>query len=138
MPVRSEVATVPVSSVRGAFDVRYDGFEGPNGLVHGTEIRAVVTFLNNGWDTWRSEGEHPVHVSYHWLGQDGVTVVAFNGERSLLPHPVAPGDRCRAMLLVRAPDRPGRYVLAIDLVQEGVRWFSEAGAPWLAVTVTIT
>ena len=40
-------------------------------------------------------------------------------------------------MLLRAPATAGDYVLAIDLVKEGVTWFSEAGKPWLASRVTV-
>ena len=33
-------------------------------------------------------------------------------------------------MTIRAPAAAGDYVLAIDLVKEGVTWFSEAGKPW--------
>jgi len=38
---------------------------------------------------------------------------------------------------VRAPERPGRYLLAVDLVEEGVAWFSDAGVAPLTVKVTV-
>jgi hypothetical protein len=34
---------------------------------------------------------------------------------------------------IDAPPRAGRYTLALDLVEEGVTWFSRAGAPLLKV-----
>ena len=41
-------------------------------------------------------------------------------------------------MIIRAPAEAGDYVLAIDLVKEGVTWFSEAGKPWHAVRVAVT
>ena len=34
-------------------------------------------------------------------------------------------------LTVEAPQRAGSYILAVDLVEEGVTWFSRAGARML-------
>jgi hypothetical protein len=38
---------------------------------------------------------------------------------------------------VRAPERPGRYLLAVDVVEEGVAWFSDAGVAPLTVRITV-
>jgi hypothetical protein len=40
-------------------------------------------------------------------------------------------------LRVDTPATPGRYILAVHLVEEGVTWFSAAGAPLLRHTVKI-
>jgi hypothetical protein len=54
-----------------------------------------------------------------------------DGARTPLPRPVQPGTDCVMTLRVTAPDCPGRHTLAVDLVEEGVTWFSAAGAPML-------
>jgi hypothetical protein len=46
---------------------------------------------------------------------------------------VGPGATCED----DAPPRAGRYTLAIDLVEEGVTWFSRAGARLLKVDFTV-
>jgi len=38
---------------------------------------------------------------------------------------------------IEAPRAAGRFVLAIDLVHEGVTWFSEQGAPVHKLTVRV-
>jgi hypothetical protein len=40
-------------------------------------------------------------------------------------------------LRVDTPTVPGRYTLAVDLVEEGVCWFSGAGAPLLRHTMIV-
>jgi SAM-dependent methyltransferase len=121
----------------GSCDVSYADYEGPVTVRSDSQFRPTVVVVNNGWDRWRSDGVHPVHVSYHWLDAKGAEVVDFNGARSQLPRELGPGDRCRVQMIVDAPPKPGRYVLAIDLVREGVTWFSETGAPWKTVPVTV-
>ena len=69
-----------------------------------------------------------VHVSYHWLQPDR-TVAVSDGRRTSLPKPVAPGESLTLTVNVDAPGQAGRYILSVDLVEEGVTWFSEAGAP---------
>ncbi len=116
------------SRVAGACDVRYAHYQGPARLAPGVETTVAVDIINAGWDEWRSEGPNPVHVSYHWLTPARV-MVEFDGLRSGLPNPLPPGQTCHATVAVRAPATPGAYLLALDLVREGVTWFSEAGAP---------
>jgi hypothetical protein len=53
--------------------------------------------------------------------------VVFEGLRTRLPHDVAPGQSVRVAARVRAPARPGSYLLRWDLVHETVTWFSETG-----------
>jgi len=57
------------------------------------------------------------------------TLVVFDGTRSPLPRDVPPGDEVTVRARVRAPDRPGRYLLWWDLVHEHATWFSERGNP---------
>jgi len=142
----------PASSVKSAFDVKYLRYDGPTQVSAGAQFRATVEIQNLGWDTWRSlsdskngqsqtesdaETGAPVRISYHWLSKRD-ELIEFDGVRSNLPRPVGPGDTCAAFIAVTAPAKAGEYRLAIDLVKEGVTWFSEAGVPWLVVTLTVT
>lgn len=129
---RLEPADAGPSRVSSACDVRYEAYDGPAEAAAGAEFRARVDLRNAGWDTWSSEGAHPVHASYHWLTPRG-EMVEFDGLRSRLPAAIGPGDRASLLITVRAPAAPGRYLLAIDLAREGVTWFSEAGVPWHTV-----
>jgi SAM-dependent methyltransferase len=130
-------ADLPERRVTSAFDVRYQHYDGPARVRTGAEFRATLDILNAGWDEWRSDGDTPVRVSYHWLAHDG-EILEFDGLRSDLPRLVGPGDTCRTFVAVRAPSEPGDYVLAVDLVKEGVTWFSQAGMPWHAEPVQVT
>jgi SAM-dependent methyltransferase len=126
----------PEHRVKSRFDVRYERYEGPTRVKAGAEFRVTVDILNAGWDIWRGDGDHPVHVSYHWLREDG-EMAQFDGVRSHLPRPVGPGESCRTFVAVTAPSESASYVLAVDLVMEGVTWFSEAGMPWHAVRIDV-
>ena len=41
------------------------------------------------------------------------------------------------VLEVTAPDRPGRYLLRLDLVNEGVGWFADGGSPVVDVGLEV-
>jgi hypothetical protein len=77
-----------------------------------------------------------VNLSYHWIGPRGVPA-AFDGLRTPLRRAILPGDTLRMSMVVRAPSVAGRYELQIDLVEEGVTWFSRAGTPPFRASVRV-
>ncbi|HYB22649.1 MAG TPA: hypothetical protein VED41_02550 [Solirubrobacteraceae bacterium] len=89
------------------------------------EVRALfMRIVNEGEEhwPWATPAQRPnIRLSYRWWTEDGSCLG--DGERSSLPHPVGPGESCIAPMNVRAPARPGRYELEVDLVHEDVRWF---------------
>jgi hypothetical protein len=108
--------------------VRWHAYElGP--VQAGALARADVELENAGTAAWRD-----LNVSYHWLDDRGNPIV-WDGIR----HPVSaePGERIERELQVRGPIPPGRYKLALDLVEEGRFWLAELGnfAPDLDVDV---
>jgi hypothetical protein len=99
----------------------------------GAHGHARVALENEGLLAW----SHPrIRLAYHWLDELG-NAINWDGLHTLLPHPVAPGEKLEATLDVRGPIPPGRYKIAFDLVDEGTCWFSEVGnlAPELDVSV---
>jgi SAM-dependent methyltransferase len=122
--------------VASPFDVRYRDYVGPATLAPGEEALASIEIENCGWDVWSTTGDVPVYLSYHWLDRSRCIEV-FDGARTPLPRALGPGERCRAAMRLRAPERPGRFLLAIDCVREHVSWFSQAGQPWHEVGVRV-
>jgi len=78
-----------------------------------------------------------VHFAAHRLDAQRRRV-EYDGLRTPLPRPLAPGESCSAAVRLRTPSQPGRYLLEIDLVEEGVSWFSAAGVPPLRVSVRVS
>ena len=89
------------------------------------EIRPVFAHVTNTdsvtWQ-WGFDQQPLVRLGYHWRTTDG-TRLPDDGRRSALPSTLHPGDASIVPVVVQAPVRPGRYVLEVDLVHEGVRWF---------------
>ncbi len=77
-----------------------------------------------------------IRLGNHWL-RDGEPV-RWNDGRTDIPHDVAPGSSVEMQVPVAAPDEPGHYVLELDLVQEAVSWFAEAGGTSVRVPVEVT
>jgi len=130
---RARVAGVrPDVPVQGPYDARYDKYEGPASGVAGEIFAASIVVSNSGWETWTSTGDSPFHVGYRWLDKDG-REVAHEGLRAVLPSAVAPGGSRAVAIRIKCPDAPGRYTLAVEMVREGVTWFSEAGVAPLRI-----
>jgi hypothetical protein len=100
----------------------------PEVLDVGAEVAVPLTITNTGALTWPATGKKPVQISYHWMAEDGVTLLVLEGRRTTLQDDVPSDTKFNAVASVKAPDRPGRYVIWWDLVHEGVTWFSDAGA----------
>ncbi|MGE0811914.1 MAG: O-antigen ligase family protein [Vicinamibacterales bacterium] len=107
-------------------------------LAAGGVDHVPVTVTNTGRLAWQSERDPVFAMSYHWLEAGTDLVVEFEGARTPFLEPVAPGRRTTLPVAVAAPGRPGRYVLAWDLVHEGRAWLSTEGVPSPRTSVEIT
>lgn len=104
----------------------------------GEDTFIEVGVTNTGRVTWQPGAESPFRASYHWLDADTDRVVQYDGARTELPGDIGPGASAMLAMQVRAPEKPGRYRLAWDLVQEHRLWFStESGASLAWTTVTV-
>lgn len=128
---------MPPLPLQGEYDVEYVDCDAPSSVAAGAVVPVSLTIANRGWRPWRSDDTRaPIYASYHWLDADGAMAIE-DGRRSALPRPLTPGETVAMTCTVIAPGTPGRYTLAFDLVEEGVTWFSRAGAPLLRRAVTI-
>jgi len=123
--------------VTDALDAGYGPTTSPATVIPGAEVPVQVALRNTGLATWSAAGDHPVHVSYHWLARDGTPVV-WDGARNALAHDVAPGGAVQMAVAVRAPSVEGDYLLVWDLVEEGVGWFSGHGVTTRVDEVTVS
>lgn len=99
-----------------------------------TTVLRSIRLRNAGGATLSSDGERPAFLSYHWLHADG-RMAAFEGERSRLPVPLAPGRALTVIARIATPATPGDYRLAFQLLVEGERWV-EPAAPAIAVRIS--
>jgi hypothetical protein len=119
----------------GPLAVRWLAYDLPE-LRAGAESTVEVTLRNAGTATWRAHADRGVRLSYHWLDDRGNAIV-WDGPRVDFGGPVAPGDEVEVALRVRAPQPPGRYRLAYDLVEELRFWFAEVGSQPLELDVEV-
>jgi hypothetical protein len=93
----------------------------------GALLSATVEVENAGSAPWRTRGaDDGLFVSYHWLDERD-NPIEWDGIRTPLERVVSPGELLRQPIAIRAPIPPGRYRLAIDLVEEFRFWLAELG-----------
>ncbi len=56
---------------------------------------------------------------------------------TLLPRPVAPGESVAVTSEITLPSEPGAYRVHVDLVDEQVTWFAQAGSPRLEIPLRV-
>lgn len=92
-------------------------------LQPGAKVRVPITVTNTSPRPWQSDGSQPFLLSYHLYHEDG-TLVTYDGARTLVEGTVAPGDQISVNAFLFAPSTPGSYLVAWDMLQEQVSWFS--------------
>lgn len=111
----------------GSYQIEWVSVTAPATLKAGEVTTIPVSVRNAG--TTPIAGSN-LAVSYHWNdGADPKRVIVWDGLRTVVARPLNPGETYEASLRVQAPDQPGEYVLHVDLVREGVAWFSKKGSP---------
>ncbi len=106
----------------------------------GTLVGFTMQVENTGDTTWlaaenRVTGGY-VGVGGHLLDAAGNTIrIGCLTER--LPRDVAPGERVSVSSSFGLPAREGRFRLRLDLVADGIAWFSQRGSPTQDVEMEI-
>ena len=97
----------------------------------GALATARIELENTGETPWRGDR---FTVSYHWLDELGNAIV-WDGLRT--PIAAEPGTAAAVDVAIRAPLPPGRYRLALDVVDESRFWFGELGNATLDLDVDV-
>lgn len=84
----------------------------------------------------REGPNYRVAVADSWLDSAGKLITNMDG-RYGLPADLRAGREVEVPLVVTAPAKPGKYILQLDMVQEGVTWFQDKGSPVLKVNVEV-
>ena len=143
--------------------VRYVS-EGSNDLWYGATVQTretatvapgemlsfSVNITNNSIFEWTVEGDQPVNLGYHIIchdnhlppSSDRVDMASFSylvarGPRTPLPYDIARDETITLDTVLTAPDEPGEYLIAWDMVQESITWFSEKGVVPFFTALTV-
>ena len=105
-------------------------------------LEIPLTVTNRSDSFFTSAPPAPVYASYKWLDPEtGEYLNDKRAYRSKLPRTVFPAESVDMTALVIVPDRVGRAIVRITLIQEGVSWFDDQDPPSAcesAVEITAT
>lgn len=122
---------------RAPYQARYSAVEVPLVMRAGEICEGRVTLTNTMAAIWpAATGPGSFSLSYHWKDESGRLIVR-DGLRTPIPSLVEPGQSVTLTFRVAAPDAPGQYVLELDMLREGVTWFSEVGATGVGLPVRV-
>jgi len=96
----------------------------------------VIWYQRGGLTTDRSDNKFYIAAGNRWLDKDGKLTSeteAHNG----IPKDLKPGEETEMTLQITAPKQPGEWTMQLDMVQEGVNWFSERGSPVTNIKVQV-
>ena len=126
----------PASKYNAIYSIDADAI--PDALATGMTYKISVKVKNTGAIKWENGGINPVFIGYHWINFDTKETVVFDGKRSVLPQPVVnPGEEVTFEMKISSPPSKGKYILQLDLVKEGITWFSYQGVPPLEKYCTL-
>ena len=105
----------------------------------GSEASLALQVRNEGDTTWLHQ-ELPaggyVRVGAHLMSERRESL-DWDFMRAWLPGPVAAGESAAVDARFHLPATPGRYLLRLDMVDEGVAWFEQHGSPVLEVELLV-
>ena len=96
----------------------------------------VIWYQRGGLTTDRSDNKFYIAAGNRWLDKDGKLTSETEGHNGI-PKDLKPGEEIEMTLQVTAPKQPGDWTMQLDMVQEGVNWFSERGSPVTNIKVQV-
>jgi len=96
-----------------------------------------VEIKNESNIDWINFNEHRISISYHWLNQNN-NIVDYNGVRTNLPEAILSNSTISLNMAVVSPDKAGNYVLELDMIQEGITWFSKKDNKTVKIPIVVT
>lgn len=117
---------------RDLYSVEWLGCGAPEEVLAGEEFLALARMKNTSAHAWPHQGNARVRLAARWK-----SAREESGPRADLEATVESGDEASRWLAVRAPDRPGRHILELDLFHQPVASFSSKRAPTCQAEVLV-
>jgi SAM-dependent methyltransferase len=96
----------------------------------------TVMIENISSEAWRQAEIGSLQAGNRWFDAAGKLLVMQDDGRAVIPQVMGAGERCETRLTV-TPPAAGEYWLEVDLVHEGIAWFSDRGSVPVRVAVTV-
>lgn len=142
---RDSIPTTPSALPDQACKAQITLVSPPTKLRTGEKIVVQVKIKNASDLQWWARGApvntRPDNKFYlaagnRWLKSDGSLLTNMDGRHGI-DKDLKPGEETEVPLSITAPKDPGDYVLEVDVVQEGVTWFSDKGSATAKANVTV-
>lgn len=105
----------------------------------GESVTIEADVVNDSATVWLREGRHGrgyVRLGAHLVNAED-TVIESDYGRAELPHDIPLHAGARLGLVVEAPAASGRYVVRLDMVNEGIAWFEACGSKTAEVELDV-
>jgi len=109
----------------------------PATIAAGSSFNVTLRVRNASAIEWSQPQFGPLAVGNHWLDSSGELMVTQDDGRAPLLQVVPPGLEWPVLITFKAPSQAGRYVVEIDLVHEGVTWWTGKGSPTLRFAIAV-
>ncbi len=96
----------------------------PVAMQAGSDEHVAFRLTNRAGVDLESAFPFRTQLGFRWLS-GGREIDAGGAIRTPLPRSLRPGEEMDGLMRVVAPNAPGRYVLRLSVVQEGVAWFDD-------------
>lgn len=115
-----------------AFRVQVLPLDLPHSMTAGEQYSVTVKIVNHSNRLLKPSSyriaEENIKLSYHWHTPDDVNdprAAGWENPRIELPSRIEPGGATYLIFSLTAPQQPDTYFLLLDIVEEGVAWFSQ-------------
>jgi hypothetical protein len=122
---------LPATAYRAQLNV-----SGPKTVEPGAKVELRVELRNVSSEIWQPAKVSGIMLANRWLNMEGEVVNSADG-RAPLTTELAPGASTTIILQVNAPMRTGPWTLELDMVDEGVTWFSSQGSPTARLDIVV-
>lgn len=123
------------SGLVGRLEVRV-----PGRLFHpGEAISGTIRVENTSDSVYLPSSSRfgPVNVGVHLRDREDREIDRDYHREAVGREPLPPGGTAELQLTLKAPDRPGDYILEFDLVSEAVTWFNTNGSRTVKVGIEV-
>jgi hypothetical protein len=106
-------------------------------MVVGKSYIAKIRLHNGSNRLLCSRFPYPFHLSYHWVDESTGATIIYDGFRTVLMQPCRQNIEQNYEVVIRAPEKEGRYLLKVLSVQEMRGWHESSNQEEILVDVVV-